>query len=71
MLKYLITPSIAQAANPQEYLYSIDRDGDETFIGLMRNEDTCKAVASAMNTWAQIPPVTPLTFVCRPNRVTS
>lgn len=81
MIKYILstltavtllaqTP-FAQAASPREYLYSIDRDGDESFVGIMANEDTCVAVAKAMNIWAQLPPVTPLTFVCRPNRITS
>jgi hypothetical protein len=75
MLKYLITtltaifiliPSIAQAqSGPKRYLYAIDRDGDEAFIGVMISEDVCKEVAGALNVWAQLPPVTPQTFVCR------
>lgn len=37
----------------------------EKFVGVLVNEETCRAIAGAMNEWAKFPPVTPLFFFCK------
>jgi hypothetical protein len=36
----------------------------DKFVGVMVNNDTCTAIAEALNQWASVPPVTPLKFHC-------
>lgn len=44
-------------------------DKTEKFVGVMVNEETCQALAKALNEWAKVPPITPLTFYCKPEPV--
>jgi len=64
----IILPSVstaqAQQPKPKNFLFAKAQNGDSLVIGLMRDEQFCDVTAQALNTWAEMPPVTPLKFYC-------
>lgn len=55
---------------PKNWMFAtMTTDKTEKFVGVMVNEETCQALAKALNEWAKVPPITPLTFYCKPEPV--
>lgn len=67
-MKLLLVATLAlvtAAPSAEKSVLVMAMDKEDHYLGVMVNETACTMVARWLNTWASVPPVTPVRFVCR------